>query len=90
MRVKFLAYLRDFTNCAEAEVPPAPTVGDLARALCERYGPQFREKLFMPNGELGEEIVIMVNGRHIVHLGGLDAPLRDDDIVQMFPLVTGG
>jgi len=90
MLVKFFAYLQDYTNCSEADVPTVPTVRDLARTLGERYGPGLGEKLLTGEGELGAEIVIMINGRHVVHLGGIDAPLKDDDIVQIFPLVTGG
>jgi len=90
MRVKFFAYLRDYTNCSETDVPAAPTVGDLARILAERYGPKLGGKLLGPDGELGEEIVVMINGRHVVHLGGIDARLRDEDLVQIFPLVAGG
>jgi len=90
MRVKFFATLCEYTNCSETEMPAAPTVGDLTRILGERYGPKFSEKLLTPGGELGAEIVIMINGRHVVHLGGIDAPLKDEDVVQIFPLVTGG
>jgi len=90
MRVKFFAYLRDYTKCSETDVPVVHTVGDLARILGERYGPKFGEKLLTVEGELGPEIFIMINGRHVVHLGGIDAPLKDDDVVQIFPLVTGG
>jgi len=90
MRVKFLASLRDYTNCPETDVLAVPTVGDLACVLAERYGPKFGEKLLTSEGELGPEIVIMINGRHVVHLGGIGAPLGDEDVVQIFPLVTGG
>jgi len=90
MRVNFFAYLRDYTDCSEIEVPAVPTVGDLTHVLAERYGPKLGEKLLTPEGELGAEIVIMINGRHVVHLGGIGAPLKDDDVVQIFPLVAGG
>lgn len=90
MRVKFFAYLRDYTNCSETDVSATPTIGDLTRILAERYGPKLGEKLLTPEGELGAEIIIMINGRHVVHLGGIDAPLKDDDVVQIFPLVAGG
>jgi molybdopterin synthase sulfur carrier subunit len=90
MRVKFSAYLREHTNCPETDLPTVPTVGDLVRLLGERYGPGLGGKLLTPQGELGEEIVILVNNRHVVHMGGIDAPLQDDDVVQLFPLVTGG
>ena len=90
MRVKFFAYLRDYTGCSETDVPPVATIGDLARLLGERYGKKLKEKLFTADGELGTEIIIMINGRHIIHLGGLNAPLKGDDLVQIFPLVAGG
>jgi len=87
MRVKFLANLRNYTNCSEIDIPVVPKVGDLIRLLSERYGPEFEPTT---EGELESEIVIMINGRHAVHLGGIDAPLKDDDVVQIFPLVAGG
>ena len=90
MRVKFFAYIRDYTGCAETDVPAAPTIGDLARALGERFGPKLMEKMLAADGELGPEIIIMINGRHVVHMGGVSAPLKDDDVVQIFPLVAGG
>ncbi|MCL1836478.1 MAG: MoaD/ThiS family protein [Treponema sp.] len=90
MRVKFFAYLRDYTGCSETDAPHVPTMGDLARNLCERYGKKLREKMLTKSGELGPEIIIMINGRHIAHLGGLDAPLKSDDTVQIFPMVAGG
>jgi len=79
MRVKFFAYLRDYTGCSETDMPLVPTIGDLARNLCERYGSRLREKL-LPAGagkeELGPDIIIMINGRHIAHLGNIDATLK--------------
>jgi len=90
MRVKFFAYLRDYTNCSETDVPAVPTIRELTQILGERYGSKLGERLLAADGELGSEIVIMINGRHVVHLGGIDAPLKDDDVVQMFPLVAGG
>jgi len=90
VRVKFFTYLRDYTNCSETDVSAVSTVGGLIRLLGERYGSKLGEKLLTPEGDLEAEIVIMINGRHVVHLGGIDAPLKDDDVVQIFPLVDGG
>ena len=39
--------------------------------------------------ELGN-VIIMVNGRHINHLGGISTILTDSDTVQIFPVVAGG
>ena len=109
MRVRFFAYLRDFTGCAETDIPygelvaervttsegtPLVTAGALARSLCELYGDKLRQKIFPPgnSGEdkFGPEIIILINGRHVSHLGGFTAPLNPDDRVDVFPVVAGG
>ena len=102
MRVRFFAYLRNFTGCAEADLPYKETAGALARSLCDLYGEKLREKIF-PAGnsagkpaadekekEFGPEIIFLINGRHVSHLGGPAAPLKPDDRVDVFPLVAGG
>ena len=39
---------------------------------------------------LSDRVIIMVNGRHIAHTGGLGTPLRDGDTVAIFPIIGGG
>jgi len=101
VRVRFFANLRNITRCAEADLPYEGTVGGLARSLCELYGEKLREKMF-PQGnalstqsadeetQIGSDIIILINGRHISHLGGVAAPLKPDDRVDVFPVVAGG
>jgi len=115
VRVRFFAYLRNITGCAEADVPYSETVGSLARSLCDLYGEKLKEKIF-PQGnkeasptmlaspttlasstpltgeetQIGAEIIILINGRHINHLGGVAAPLKPDDRIDVFPVVAGG
>jgi molybdopterin synthase sulfur carrier subunit len=100
MRVRFFAYLRNFTGCAEADVPYEETAGALAHSLCDRYGVKLRQKIFPVESlgmegdthaeEFGSEIIILINGRHVCHLGGVAAPLKSDDRVDIFPIVAGG
>ena len=90
MRVKFFANLRDYTGCSEIDIAAPGTVNDLVRLLSDRYGPRLRDKMLDPEGGLGPELIIMINGRHVLHLGGLDAPLKDDDTLQIFTMVAGG
>jgi molybdopterin synthase sulfur carrier subunit len=90
MRVKFFAYLRDYTGCSQTDVPVVPTVGDLVRVLGEQYGPKLRDAMLTADGEVGPDIIIMINGRSVFHLGNLSARLKDDDTVQIFPKVAGG
>ena len=95
MRVRFFAYIRNFTGCAEADIPYRETIGALARSLCDLYGDKLKEKIFPPGKggiptEFNREIIILINGRHVSHLGGPAASLQPDDRVDIFPLVAGG
>ena len=91
VKVKFFAYLRDLTGCKEEVFPHAETVGILVKVLAARYGNAMREKLLSKDeNDFHSEIIIMINGRHVAHLGGFNAPLKDDDTVHIFPMVAGG
>jgi len=100
MRVRFFAYIRNYTGCVEADIPYQETAGALARSLCDLYGDELRQKIFpgedsggkTKKSELkfGPEIIFLINGRHVNHLGGVNAPLSPDDRVDVFPVVAGG
>ena len=93
MTVKFFAYLREanYAGCKELTCPAPETVARLGQELSRRFGPAFRGEFFSPDGtQLGERVIVLVNGRRIEFLQGLDTPLTDRDTVQIFPVVAGG
>ncbi len=91
MQVKFFAYLREYTGCKAVDFPYEEDIYHLAHALCARYGDKLRKKMLTEDGEgLGEEIIILVNGRHVEHLGGIYTKLSPKDVVSVFPVVAGG
>ena len=40
--------------------------------------------------KIGDDVIVMVNGRHIEHLDGARTALCDGDRVALTPLVAGG
>lgn len=91
MQVKYFAYIRDYTKTKECDEVYKETIKELLHHLSEKYGEKFRNKALKNDGkELGDEIIILVNGRHVAHLGGIDTKLKPNDIVQIFPVVAGG
>ena len=95
MRVRFFASLRTITGCSEAEVQYEETIGALARSLCKLYGENLRKKIFPAESSGGEDafgpnIILLINGRHVSHLGGPSALLKPDDRVDFFPVLAGG
>lgn len=89
MKVKFFAYMRDYTGCKEIQTQRCDDVKALLHKLCERFGREFCRKVL--NGdELSDEIIILVNGRHIAHLDGINTKLDENDEISIFPVVAGG
>jgi molybdopterin synthase sulfur carrier subunit len=89
MIVRFFAYIRDYTKCKETEMDGCTDIDMLLQRLCERFGGGLRRKVF--KGEaLSDEIIILVNGRHISHLDGTKTKLEEKDEVSIFPVVAGG
>ena len=94
MTLKFFAYIRDadFAGCKEMPWNDAPKdVRELGEQLSARFGAKFRGEFFTPDGrDLGERIIVLINGRNVKFLQGIDSPLRDSDTVLIFPVVAGG
>jgi len=90
MTVKYFATIRTYTGETERRVEDAPAdLRELVTALAGRYGTSFRRAVFSGD-ELNGEIIILVNGRNVLYLQGLDTPLKADDEVSIFPMVAGG
>ena len=66
------------------------TVYDLLHQLCEERGTKFRNTVFTAEGQLRRYIKVLINGRGLHVLQGLDTPLTDGDVVALFPPVAGG
>ena len=90
MTVKYFATIRTYTGETERRLDDAPaTLRELLTALAARYGTLFRRAAFA-GADLNPEIIILVNGRNVLHLEGLDTPLAADDHISVFPMVAGG
>ena len=90
MNIQYFAYLRDITGCKQEPWPAEPDVASLLQSLCSKHGGALRKKIYAPGSEEPGDVIIMINGRHIAHLGGIAAALKDSDTVQIFPVVAGG
>jgi molybdopterin synthase sulfur carrier subunit len=90
MTVKYFATIRTYTGETARQLDDAPAdLRGLLTTLSSRYGTAFRRAVFA-GAELGDEIIILVNGRNVRYLQGLDTPLAANDEVSIFPMVAGG
>ncbi|MCQ5375064.1 MAG: MoaD family protein [Methanomassiliicoccales archaeon] len=66
------------------------TVQDFLGALIEKYGDRISKILFPKESQISDLIYILVNGRNIRHINGLQTEIRNGDVISVFPVTAGG
>jgi sulfur-carrier protein len=88
--VRYFADIRSLTGREEESLDEAaPTLGALLEALGRVHGAAFRDRA-LEGGRLSSTLIVLVNGRNVEHLRGLETPLVREDVVSIFPMVAGG
>ena len=92
VQVKVYATLRPIlggTVVPLEQTGPGSTVRELVAEMVARW-PGLRPEMVDEQGNLLQRIQIMVNGRNIRYLNGLDTVLTETSSVAIFPPVGGG
>lgn len=85
--VRIYGYLRD--HVAEASLTvPGHTVGAVLDAVCAT-NPALAPKLYGPEG-LNEHVRVILRGLDIELHNGLATPVRESDLIGIFPPISGG
>jgi molybdopterin synthase sulfur carrier subunit len=91
VRIKLYATLRLQVGQPEIEVRAGPgdTVRDAIRQLLEQY-PVLTPHVLSEQGELVDHVQVMLNGRNIRLLDGLDTMIQGGQKLDVFPPIAGG
>ena len=91
MRVRFYATLRDLVGVSATDLPVEGTadIRHVLDRLIEAY-PPLHDKLWDAEGDWSGFVTVLLNGRSIQWLQGLDTLVTDDDAISLFPPVGGG
>ena len=87
VKVKLFANFREVAGKKEVEID-ADSLEDLLVKLTEMF-PKLKE-MFFEGGKLRDYVHIMVGGKNIRGLKGLKTRLNENDVVAIFPPVSGG
>ncbi len=90
VRIHFFATLRLNLGVAsmELELEEKTTVWELLKKVSEKLKVDICEKL-LEDGKIRRGTMILLNGKNIIHLNGLDTPVVDGDL-SIFPPAGGG
>lgn len=91
MEIRLYATLRETVGAKAVglETTGAQTVGDVLRALVAVY-PRLAPSIWQSDGTLVGHVVVVLDGRDVRHLNGVDTPLGDAKHLHIFPPVGGG
>ncbi len=90
LTLKFFATFREAvgSKTVEREFPNASTVGEVLAALEEEY--DGLDGGLLEDGDLKPQINVLLNGREVLHMDGIDTAVSDGDTLAVFPPVAGG
>jgi sulfur-carrier protein len=93
VKVRTILTLKTIMGSGEMELPVSEgsTLGQLITTLVKRFGDELASQLYGPDSKsLRPYIRLMVNGRDIAFLEGMDTVLCNGDEVLVLPPVSGG
>ncbi len=91
MRIRAYATLRDLLDVStiQLSLPGPVNVRYLLDRLVEAH-PVLADKLWDAEGNWSGFVTVLLNGRSVEYLQGLETPVREEDTVSLFPPVGGG
>lgn len=91
MQVRVFATLRPIVGGAHVPtaVQPGQTVRELVDEMIARW-PALRRELLDEDGNLLRRVHIMINGRSVEYLDGLDSVIPPAADITIFPPIGGG
>ena len=92
VEVRFFTSLREITGkkVEEVQLQSSITVEELLTGFSKKYGRKFMEYLYNEEGKVHSFLSILVNGKSINVLKGLDTELKEGDTIAILPPVGGG
>lgn len=94
MRVTVRAFgpVREFMGTGQTEVvlEDGYDLKALLKALMKKYGDGLRSRILLSETELLPYVKVLVNGKNVRDLKGLDTELKDGDEVAIIPAIVGG
>ena len=87
--VKIPTPLRSFARGRDQVQLSGATTRDILAGL-ENECPGIRTRICDENGDLRRFVNLFLNEEDVRNIGGLDAPVKDGDVLSIIPAIAGG
>ena len=92
IEVHFLSILSDLSNVENdiIEIQENSTIRQVIDLLRNKIGIQFQKRILSESNDLNNYVILVINGKDIRVLNGLNTIIRDNDIISFLPALAGG
>ncbi len=92
IKIAFLSLLADLTGIKEVTVPlnENSSIKNIFEKLSIKFGKNFENFFFDTSGNLNKYLIIVLNGKDIRLLKGLDTIIQNNDEISFIPAIAGG
>jgi len=89
--VKFFGVLRNLAGVTSIQIytEESLSIAKLLKIVCKKTEVALADKL-LENGEIKKGTLLLIDGKNVVHLHGLDTLIPSDSTVSFFPPSGGG
>ncbi len=90
--MNFYAMFRELAGgkSFDIEINDNATIKELLEAIREQIGEKIYKRIKTLLDDEGINLLILVNGRNIKHLKGIETKIKEKDRVDIFPPAAGG
>ncbi len=91
-KVFFLSLLADIIKQKQITISVSDniTVKDLLESIKYKFGEALKDTIFNPMGDLNKYIIILLNGKDIRLMNGLNTIINNNDEISLLPAIAGG
>jgi len=94
IKVRYFTTLRELSGCAEEEleIEEGATLANIITVITSKYGKKAHDYLYSrgENSKIDPSIYFLINGMNSKIFSGINAKLKDGDIVAIIPPIGGG
>ena len=89
--VKFFGVLRTLAGITSIDIDPGKflSMAELLNIVCKKTENTLIDKL-LENGEIKKGTLLLIDGKNVVHLQGLDTLIPSGSTISFFPPSGGG